>query len=115
MRDQPDGTNIVLAFRGADTITGADVPNANVYDEYGNPMMMRIFVEDNLMTCTDPSDDVFTTINADITEDSDDIWKDTIEEIDGFRFFQVRITFISNHVNSQRPELSTLAIPFEVD
>jgi hypothetical protein len=112
--DLPAGTQIILAFRGANQIGGVDVPNANRYDEYGNPLI-RTFIEDNLGTCNDPSDDVFTSVNAAITEDSDDIWKDTIEEIDGFSFFQVRITFISNAANLLRPELSTLAIPFELD
>jgi hypothetical protein len=118
--DQPTGTAVVLAFRGADSVSGADITNASFLDEYGDPFNGRVFVTDNMMTCNDPSDDIFTTITSDVVPvftNGDNTWKDDISEIDGSRFFQVRITFVSNAATMPplTPELSSLAVPFEVD
>ena len=66
----PDGTSVILAFRGADAVsftggtsmlTGPD--NATSYDEYGEPLAIRNRVLDNMETCGDTTDDVFTTVN----------------------------------------------------
>lgn len=116
----PNGTNIVLAFRGANSVTGDDFQNANQYDAYGDPLSTRVI--DIMDTCDDPLDDEVEDIVADITvvpfaepEDIEDTWVSSIHDVDGAKFIQARITFVSNVavVPGIEPELSTLAIAFQ--
>ncbi len=95
--DQPAGTQVILAFRGATqmSITGSGddsiLTNARQLDVYGDP----------LAGAGTP-----TYLNADAT------WRDTIQAINGARYFQTRITFISNTVTNLTPEMSTLAFAY---
>ncbi len=116
---QPAGTSVTLAFRGADSVTNTDTDpdldfeDASKYDEYGDPFNMRIFLDNDQGTCLIPDDDTFTVVTGDFSVTGSTVsWKKDIDEIDGSRFFQVRITFVSNTSTLLRPTLSTLAIPF---
>lgn len=123
---QPQGTSVLLAFRGASQVTPSPVTpvgtasvateRASNYDEYGEPIQ-RIFLEDDGGTCAVLMDDVITTVNATGAisvsfPNGDRTWKPSIHSIDGSPFVQVRITFISNTATGERPRLSTLALPF---
>ena len=87
-QDQPLGTEVVLAFRGATNITTA-VPreNATYLDAYGNIPTGVVFMDD-------------------------DTWKPSISDIDGAAWYQTRITFISNTETNLTPELSALAVAY---
>ena len=39
-----------------------------------------------------------------------DTWKDTVNDIAGARFYQVRVTFFGNTVSGQTAELSAFAM-----
>jgi hypothetical protein len=118
---QPAGTSVTLAFRGADSVTPAPTGPAPVpdwmdalkYDEYGDAFVNRIFLQNDQGTCLIPDDDTFTVVNGNFSVTGSTVsWKRDIDEIDGSRFFQIRITFVSNTSTLLRPTLSTLAIPF---
>jgi len=112
--DQPAGTSVTLAYRGAATVNGVDIADANLYDAYGDPLLAT-FVDTNFNTCTDASDDIFTVVSGNIIPaffNGDATWKSDITDLNGAQFIQVRITFTSNAATLQEPELSTLAIPF---
>ncbi len=95
--EQPAGTSVVLAFRGATNITGlsgANPPddittNALNFDVYGDgspgvPQLM----------------------------DSGDPWKADISEINSAKYFQVRISFISNAASNKTAELRSMAFAY---
>ncbi|MFT5284515.1 MAG: hypothetical protein ACI8TQ_000672 [Planctomycetota bacterium] len=134
LSEQPNGTNVTLAYRGAVTITDTTLPdpglnpdmnpdmhNANLYDAYGDPLNITL-LDDNMGTCTDSGDDTFgvaagapLVISAGFEPaflNGDGTWKSDISEVNGARFIQVRITFTSNAATGQTPELSTLALPY---
>ena len=46
-------------------------------------------------------------------EDEDVTWHDSIHDIDGLQFIQVRLSFINNTESELNPELSALGIAFE--
>lgn len=93
---QPAGTQVVLAFRGATNIayTGSAYPDniltdANKLEYYGNPFG------------TAPGTPSYLN--------GDDTWKSSISAINGAKYFQARISFISNTVSNKTAELRTLA------
>lgn len=94
---QPAGTQVILAFRGATqmSITGSGndtiLTNAGQLDVYGDPKSGA---------------GTPTYLNGDAT------WRDTIQAIDGARYFQARITFISNTETNLTAELSSLAFAY---
>lgn len=97
--DQPAGTQVVLAFRGASLITNTDggsprndiTTNAATINIYGNP---------NGLPTPEPSAPVY--LNNDPT------WKTKLSDVDGAKAFQVRVTFISNPISNKTAELSAL-------
>ena len=124
--EQPSGTNLVLAFRGASSINtvttsppqvvvngfSADLGNALRYDAYGDPLETRLL---NPAKNNCPNNGVLLRTFADflpIFSNAKSTWSSDINELDGSRFIQARVTFISNAATGQKPELSTLAIPF---
>ena len=124
--DQPAGTSISLAYRGADMVatnlpppdgSALDIEIATLYDAYGDPLSVTL-VDINFNTCSGPmapDDDIFTDIDAKIFPTffmGDATWKSNVTDLNGAQFIQVRITFTSNAATLQEPELSTLAIPF---
>jgi hypothetical protein len=87
---QPQGTSIVLAFRGATNITSTStaLTDATTLDNYGNIATGVTF------------------LNADNT------WKSNIAQINSARFYQTRISFIGNGATNLAPVLSSLGIAF---
>jgi hypothetical protein len=97
--EQPSGTQVVFAYRGATDITGQNAgpppddirSNANRLDFYG----------DTHPTGGGNSSALFLN--------GDNSWKSDISEINSARYFQVRISFISNAVSYKTAELRTVA------
>ncbi len=113
----PTGTRIQLAFRGATTVTGADVGDARKYDAYGDPLMTRLVAGPNcpspLVLGSDINSAKFETqskINVTFFQTAE--WR-PIHSNDGAKFLQTRITFVSNAATGLTPELSTLAIAYQ--
>jgi len=102
--DQPAGTQVVLAFRGATLISNTDdggnpqndiTTNANTLNVYGDPETIT----------PEPSAPVF--LNNDST------WKDKLSDVDGAKAFQVRVSFISNPISNKTAELSSLGFAWQ--
>ena len=106
--EQPSGTQVVLAFRGATTVTSSggggwsnrDQENADNYDAYGNTQDLNGGPTGCGCTITP------TFLNADAT------WKSDMSEIDTARFFQFRATFVSNTETLLTPEISALGFAY---
>lgn len=99
--DQPPGTQIVLAFRGVQTITGATANVMNdsaTLDFYGEPRTAAL----------PPAGGTVTYPLNGAT------WKSSIGQVSGNRFFQVRVTFIANLETSLTPELSALGFAYRL-
>ena len=107
---QPAGTSIQLHFRGATNVTGG-VPfnDANLFNMYGN-----VPADSDPQTyLNDPSLDN-PTINFDTTPGGPgSSWAANMSDLDGLRFFQVRITFINNPAAGTFPELSGLGFAYQ--
>lgn len=108
--DQPSGTSIVLAFRSASNVTGSatNPPNvvltdANRLNAYGDePAPNGLFGNPNIFVGTE---------NASVTFlGGDKSWKNSIQQINGSRFFQLRLTFINNPQNDLSPILDGLGL-----
>src|SRR5690606_178897 len=97
--DQPAGTRVVLSYRGATNVTtGATIDNvltnAARLDPYGDPL-------DGLSGA--PS---FPANNP------QGLWRDSVSVLDGNRFYQVRMTFVSNAETLERAALSGFGIAY---
>lgn len=108
--DQPSGTSIVLAFRSASAISnsGSNPPNAvmtnaNGINAYGDePSLGALFGDPNKYVGTE---------NASVTFlGGDKSWKSTIQQLNGSRFFQLRLTFVNNPINNLSPYLDGLGL-----
>ncbi len=110
-QEQPSGTQVVLAFRGATTVTSSggggwtnrDQENAENYDAYGDHKTLN--GGPTGCGCTISP----TFLNGDAT------WKSDISEINTARFFQFRVTFVSNTETLLTPELSALGFAYMLD
>jgi len=95
--DQPSGTSVVLAYRGASQISDQDSNdirnNAVHLDFYGN----SIQGEDN---------------SSEPTLVGSGAWVNDITQINSARYFQVRISFVSNAATEQTAELQSLAFAY---
>ncbi len=120
--DQPAGTSVVLAFRGATAVNGTpvEIRDATFYDQYGDALDIELYTDmSDPPTGCDPTDNVLTTmIDANINPvffNADNRWKSNINSVDGASHIQVRITFVSNvgTTPGRTPELSTLGLAFE--
>ncbi|MFT6107748.1 MAG: hypothetical protein ACJA2W_000656 [Planctomycetota bacterium] len=128
--DQPQGTEIKLAYRGTsnDIIAGSDErSNGQKMDPYGDFFVglpenynggqeeMGVEIRGN-GSCFDASfqylfDDGMgnsTINNALIFLGSNPIWRNSMAQIQGARFFQVRMTFISNVATGRTPTVGAL-------
>lgn len=120
--DQPNGTRVVLAYRGVHTfnpqpwscdenISNLDpIENANSIDAYGDHY-------DDACLPPDEATCVFIPNHNPIFEnkglkmlDKNDEWRDTIAGINTASYYQVRITFEANIFTGLVPELSALAV-----
>ncbi|MCP3938914.1 MAG: hypothetical protein GY708_26505, partial [Actinomycetia bacterium] len=105
--DQPTGTSIEIAYRGA-TLVAPDtevLADAQEMDPYGDH-----YPED-----PSPCDGSIThntdTLNLDISFLNNDMrWFEDVSMIDGSSYYQVRVTFNSNPVSGQSPRLKALAM-----
>lgn len=98
---QPAGTQIVFAYRGATSIASGADPNlailnnadGAVLDWFGGPL------------------DITANGSAAYTN-GDQSWKSSIAQINGSKFFQVRMTFIANAATNQVPFIDSLGLSF---
>jgi len=98
---QPTGTQIVFAYRGATSVASGGDPNlailnnadGAVLDWYGGPI------------------DIGTNGSA-AYSNGDEIWKPSIAQINGSKLFQVRMTFISNAATNQVPYIDSLGLSY---
>ena len=92
---QPGGTQVVLAYRGASQIVGQSgddiTNNAANLDVYG--------------------DEIGTLVGTPTFIGAGD-WVEDITEINDARYFQLRISFISNAASNQTAELQSLGFSF---
>jgi hypothetical protein len=93
---QPLGTQVVFAYRGAINATGWAKNDASKFDAYG-----EIRAPGDV---TDPAN--VTPLNNDTT------WKDSLSAINGSSFFQVRLSFIGNADTLLTPTLSALGFAY---
>lgn len=127
-QDQPSGTTVELAFRGALAI--ADAPpgdeandprfNALSLDAYGN--FYEFLLEPPVTTCGG-NDDRRDLINSNVPIEflgGDDVWNEANPDadqdplgIDGAQYYQIRVSFGSNTVTGLVPTLSAVAISWE--
>jgi len=95
-QDQPAGTELRVAFRGAVNVTGAGTTgilnDAQAIEFYGNPASVANGVPTFL--AGDPS------------------WRSDITEVNSARFFQARLTFLSNAATGRTPELRSLGFAY---
>ncbi len=86
---QPTGTQIVLAFRGADSVTDAssgsgasrDAGNINYYGVNNSSFSVVFF------------------------NGGDSAWKDSIDDVDGARHVQTRMSLVSNPISGLTPRV----------
>ncbi|MCA9003087.1 MAG: hypothetical protein KDB61_14275, partial [Planctomycetes bacterium] len=128
LADQPPGTTIEVAYRGASNVTlylaanGVDPdPDGNLLDENGDPVAHWARVDASKL---DLYGDYYNTPALHTTASSNkyiydpngsnrlqtETWYDDISDINGAKFYQVRLTFRSNIQSHESPILSALAI-----
>jgi len=88
--DQPEGTGLLLDFRGASSFAGTNDTqyDATTLDWYGN------------------------TTTGTVTFFGDGTWSRDIDAADGATFLQVRFTFINNVLTNRNAELSSFGVAF---
>jgi hypothetical protein len=97
-QDQPEGTSVVLHFRGATTLTNIPLlTDATKIEAYGNRNTW-------ITPQVGPPDPTF--LNNDAT------WKSNLSALNNAKFFQVRMTFISNPHSNLTPEVSALGFAY---
>ncbi|MEM1451956.1 MAG: Ig-like domain-containing protein [Planctomycetota bacterium] len=117
----PQGSRIDLAFRGASSAAAPATTDAGQSDPYGDfyttiPLNYQPPDTDTEVerpgnaSCFDGSFNYFSfDENLGVGfPNGDDSWKETIAEINGERFFQVRISFTANAATSESPELAAM-------
>jgi hypothetical protein len=98
--DQPLGTEIVLEYRGATGfgvgITPFDADSLNAYGE--------------------PATDVGMQIDGSVQfQNNIRTWQRTIDTVDGARYLQMRLSFLSSMESRLSPELDAMALAFSFD
>ncbi|MFT4538365.1 MAG: hypothetical protein ACI841_002788 [Planctomycetota bacterium] len=105
--DQPLGTSVVLAFRGAQNVGNPSTNalfDASEIDPYGDHYHQPVTLF--------PHDTIWANNGITFTNGQEN-WFDNISGIDGSHYFQVRATFLSNPVTALIPELSALAVSWK--
>jgi hypothetical protein len=105
--DQPLGTSVVLAYRGASAIASgsAAASDALSLDAYGDEPAPGTSAVYGALAFKNPSI-AFPSVAG--IEDAS--WRDEIAQVDGLRYFQVRVSFINNAASGKSPELSALGL-----
>jgi hypothetical protein len=106
--DQPAGTRIDLAYRGAITVTPTTaniLRDAGFIGPYGDPAFCPV---------TNPSCPVNAgNCNGTVTFfQNNSTWRSSLSQINGAKFFQYRVTFVSNTETGLTPTLSALGFAF---
>ncbi|MDF1797562.1 MAG: hypothetical protein P1V81_00145 [Planctomycetota bacterium] len=110
---QPQGCSVQLHFRGADTMNNIATTDADILNMYGDlPGTAHVsgLKPASPLYWGDPAVDN-QNIGFDTTLGS--TWAADINQIDGNRYYQVRITFINNAATGTFPELSSLGIAYQ--
>lgn len=104
--EQPAGTEVQLAFRGATVVGGAERTSAALLDAYGDHYASTFHSTGSANTSIafTGNDRSWHAATLDATNPLG---------IDGAQYYQVRISFISNIISGARPELSSLAIGWQ--
>lgn len=107
---QPAGTSVQLHFRGASNVGNAVAfDDANMLDMYGNiPGDGNPGTYVNTVLETNPGITFDTTVGG-----PGQAWTPEMSDLDGLRFYQVRITFINNPAAGTFPELSGLGFAYQ--
>jgi hypothetical protein len=108
---QPAGTQIVLAYRGANAINNP--PAQNNKGSYANGENIDFYGDSKTVILGGTAAAAFTpTFVA-----NDKTWKSSLTSFNGVvpgaKFFQFRASFISNVSTGLSPELSALGFPFQ--
>ena len=115
--EQPVGTSITFAYRGTDRArlltTNDEILDGSLLDVYGDVAPGPITTLDPDSGAIIPNDGLTAELfNFNTGESGSSIWRDTVDGVDGLRFVQTRITFISNPITNLSPTLSTFGLPF---
>lgn len=112
--DQPNGTQVILEFRGATAIGGQSSESGNGWafdaDRIGPYGNVR---GDDGMGVADYLGDL-TDITY-IGDPIDDTWKPDIDNVDGAQFVQIRATFLGDTTTLLNAELSAIGLAYETD
>jgi hypothetical protein len=111
----PSGTQVVVAFRGANSFTTNNPPqgvlpyhNASNLDPYGDGYNAQ---QQPIVGGT--ADLAFTAAYFNTPPDTNNkSWKSSITALNGARYFQARVTFVANPITSLVPELTSLGFAF---
>jgi hypothetical protein len=121
LADQPPGTSIEVHYRGANNITPHNVPAGNILDDLGDPIMHSARADASKLDVYGDHYASFDRHNTNLSNQnifdlfgnsrlSDETWHSDISNINGARFYQVRLTFRSNIQTRDNPTLSALAV-----
>ncbi len=109
---QPNGTSVSLAFRGASQVTAASGKpweNAEYYDPYGDG-----FTAQQLLMIYGPPPAAPPAISVTYFPNAgDNSWNGKLPDLDGARWVQLRVSFLSNAENNATAELSGMGIAFQ--
>lgn len=120
--DQPAGTELIVRFRGATSITydNSETPGVDNDAEDPNPDELTDYQVDafTLDCYGDYYNDLDFPVSHNGNRDNpglnfvgaDDFWRDSVDEIRDARFYQVRLTFVGNPENGQSAEVSAFAL-----
>jgi hypothetical protein len=103
--DGPSGTQVVLAFRGATAISGSATGwhDATNYDAYGDS-----FTAAQLPSFGKPATLAFVPAFL-----GDKTWKSSPAALQGARYVQLRVSFLSNPVTGLSPVLSAVGLGYK--
>lgn len=104
---QPAGTSVVLAYRGASAIPGT--PGSGNRGLYVNADNIDFYGEWKTVAVGGTATSAFTPT---FLPAGDNTWKSSLQSVNGAKFFQFRVSFISNAATGLYPELSAVAFPF---
>ncbi len=119
--DQPSGTQVILEYRGASgfTLSDLDASLGAVVDESQFPFnAQRLNAYGEVYAVLPPPANTHVILGSTQFPGSVQFtngistWLPDIDTIDGSRFLQMRITFVSNTETSLSPELSAIGIAF---
>ncbi|MFT5057352.1 MAG: hypothetical protein ACI89E_000116 [Planctomycetota bacterium] len=122
--DQPPGTTIEVDYRGSSNITLHSSPAGNLFNTEVTPAVEVVHFARVDATKLDVYGDHYSTPDrhnstlanlrifdmAGNNRLQDEAWRSDISEINGARFYQVRLTFRSNIQTNENPILSALAV-----